>query len=512
MPTELPTGQPPRPEGTPDDVDITWEAAEPQTDPTLGIAVEARRPRDVTNRLVTIGDSLTHGFQSLAIFKTNLSWPALVAGALGLTGTEFRYPTYEGHGGLPFNLEVCIRGLQAKFGRLDLGKDPLAAIWLLAFAHEVKHWWTHDADRSWNPPAGLNHNLAVYSYDILTACTRTLAQIEGAIAQPPHGFFHPMVPNDVDRAARRVLVNATPSMSLLDAAGALGHEGGIETLVVALGSNNVLDVVIGLDYQWSTDEANRAHGRVWSPTLFASDWATLVKEIRQVDADHVILATVPHVTIVPLCAAVGNRLRDDSRYFEYYTHYWLRDNFDPHRDLGYLTGDQARAIDSAIDQYNATIVQSVREARQAGLDWYLFEMSGLLDRLAWRRYLSHPRAQPSWWDQVGGAYPLPAPLSTLSPLPDTRFFEANSRGRTAGGLIALDGVHPTSIGYGLIAAEVSKIMQAAGVSFAGAIDFAQLARLDTLIADPPQTLSGDLHIVGWLNEHIDMIETLLRHG
>jgi hypothetical protein len=63
----------------------------------------------------------------------------------------------------------------------------------------------------------------------------------------------------------------------------------------------------------------------------------------------------------------------------------------------------------------------------------------------------------------------------------------------------------------LVAAEVSKIMKAAGVSLASDIDFAEVGRLDTLIADPPETLSGDLHIVGWLNAHIDMIEALLRH-
>jgi len=510
LPIDPPPHAPPRPEGTPADVVITWEAAKPQTDPALGIALDVRPTRPVTNRLVTVGDSLTQGFQSLAIFKTDLSWPALVAGALGLSASEFRYPTYEGHGGLPFNLEVCIRGLQAKFGRLDLGKDPLAVIWLLAFAHEIKHWWTHDADHSWNPPPGLNHNLAVYSYDVQTACVRSLAEIEAAIAKPPGGFFHPLTPNDVDRAARRVLVHADPSMSLLDAAVSLGRQGSIETLVVALGSNNVLDVVIGLDYQWSTDEASRGHGRVWSPTLFESDWRSLVNRVREVDADHVILATVPHVTIVPLCAAVGNRLRDDSRYYEYYTHYWLRDSFDSDRDP-HLTGDQARAIDSAIDQYNAAIVASVREARASGLDWRIFEMSGLLDRLAWRRYLNQPKARPSWWDQVGGAYPLPEALEQLSPTPDTTFFEADGIGRTSGGLIALDGVHPTTVGYGVVAAEVAKIMKDAGVAFAKDIDFADIIELDTLIAQPPVTLSEDFHILGWLNEHLDMIKALMRH-
>jgi hypothetical protein len=69
----------------PDDVEITWasEAAEPQDESAVGIVVEARSCREVANRLVTIGDSLTHGFQSSAISKANLSRPALVASAMG---------------------------------------------------------------------------------------------------------------------------------------------------------------------------------------------------------------------------------------------------------------------------------------------------------------------------------------------------------------------------------------------------------------------------------------------
>jgi hypothetical protein len=58
---------------------------------------------------------------------------------------------------------------------------------------------------------------------------------------------------------------------------------------------------------------------------------------------------------------------------------------DPH-----ITSQQARAIDSAIDQYNDAITDQVRAARQAGKDWYLLDVAGLLDRLAARRYIDEP--------------------------------------------------------------------------------------------------------------------------
>lgn len=71
--------------GTPDDVVVTATAREPVTDPTLGIAVAAAGADAAVppNRLVTIGDSLTQGFQSGAVFHTDLSWPAIVAWELG---------------------------------------------------------------------------------------------------------------------------------------------------------------------------------------------------------------------------------------------------------------------------------------------------------------------------------------------------------------------------------------------------------------------------------------------
>ena len=90
-------------------VRIRQEPRPPERDPTLGIAVDVDRTGEPVNRLVTIGDSLTQGFMSAAIFRTDLSWPAVVAYELGLRiGPEYRYPTYEppsGPGGLPLDLE-----------------------------------------------------------------------------------------------------------------------------------------------------------------------------------------------------------------------------------------------------------------------------------------------------------------------------------------------------------------------------------------------------------------------
>ena len=61
---------------------------------------------------------------------------------------------------------------------------------------------------------------------------------------------------------------------------------------------------------------------------------------------------------------------------------------------------------------------------------------------------------------------MPDALNRLSPPPDSQFFAVGPNGqRTAGGLFSLDGVHPTTIAYGLVAQEFVRVMEEAGVVF-----------------------------------------------
>lgn len=89
---------------TPEEVVVRDRPREPVWDPTLGIRVDVGREETPRYRLVAIGDSLTHGFQSGAIHNTEISYPAIIARELGWFGA-FRYPTYFGFGGLPLNIE-----------------------------------------------------------------------------------------------------------------------------------------------------------------------------------------------------------------------------------------------------------------------------------------------------------------------------------------------------------------------------------------------------------------------
>jgi hypothetical protein len=514
----------------PESVIIRSQARKPEEDPTLGVHVVGRAAgASAAHRLVTLGDSLTHGFQSGAIFNTDLSWPKLVAWELGWD-REFRHPRYDGFGGLPLNIEYLARLLEREFGpTLDLWEVPQAAFLLRSELDKIEDWWERGGGAAPSRLNAVNHNLAVYGWDVRDALSRSFTQCLSAIETPKDDLLTQIVQNANDRAALRVLSSRHAGCAAVQAAAELGKQGGIETLVVALGANNALGSVVSLKPSWSRatpvegTPAYRHLGaksgfNVWDPVHFEKEWAELVDQLSGIDARHVIVATVPHVTIAPIARGVGSKVRPGSRYFPYYTRPWIDDqSFDP-RDDECISARQARAIDSAIDQYNACIVESVRTKRKAGKDWYVLELCGILDRLAQRRYLEDVNARPSWWSP----YPLPAELRALNPVPDSRFFSSDEAGRRAGGLFSLDGVHPTTIGYGLVAQEVIRIMELAGVPFYlgdGAtlrsspiqVDFARLIQRDSLVAKPPINLRNAVGMIGWLDEKLDLLRRLARN-
>ncbi|WNZ24311.1 hypothetical protein HJG54_16565 [Leptolyngbya sp. NK1-12] len=525
---------------TPPDVIIRAEARRPVTDPTLGIPVQVDRSGRPRHRLVTIGDSLTQGFQSGAIFNTHLSYPALIAQELG--NTTFRFPSYGGPGdGLPLNLERLVRELEKRFGdTLDWWEFAPGLIVVREFLDQVEDYWERGEGAVLpDPQQPMNHNLAVYGWDLRNTLSRNADLCLDVIeANPPQDdFLNQIVENANERAALRVLHSARDArdraLSPLRAAAALGAEGtletgngdGIETLIVMIGSNNALGSILTFNVAWSDvgydDMARNDRYTVWRPIHFQAEWEKIVAELKQIRARHIIVATVPHVTIAPLARGVGGKIEPGSRYFPYYTYPWLDNNsFDPRRNLN-ITGQEARAIDSAIDQYNDMITASVQQARQEGRDWYLFDLAGLLDRVAYRRYFQDPAARPSWWEEVGGAYVLPPALMALSPPPDSRFFESDRNGRRQGGIFSLDGIHPTTIAYGVMAQELIKVMQLAGVKFYQPdgtaerqgqveINFQRLIEQDTLISNPPKALSSGLSLIGWLDKNFNIFGRLLR--
>ena len=96
---------------------------------------------------------------------------------------------------------------------------------------------------------------------------------------------------------------------------------------------------------------------VWNPVHFPPEYGRLVARAAADRAHRVLLATVPHVTVAPIANGVNpdgpGKWRNGSRYFPYYTDPWIAEaDFRPDKHR-HLTHQQARAIDSAIDQFNA---------------------------------------------------------------------------------------------------------------------------------------------------------------
>ena len=122
---------------------------------------------------------------------------------------------------------------------------------------------------------------------------------------------------------------------------------------------------------------------------------------------------------------------------------------------------------------------------------------------------------PDWWEP----YELPDALKALRPAPDSRFFASDSNGRATGGLFSLDGIHPTTIAYGLMAQEFMNVMVEAGVTFHRPdgvtprqppveVDWDTLIARDTLISHPPRSLRSDVSLIGWLDQRLDVFTRL----
>ncbi|MGX1911858.1 hypothetical protein ACWIID_23775 [Streptomyces phaeochromogenes] len=507
---------------------------EPEKDPKLGIEVATRWEGEPRHRLVAVGDSLTHGFQSGAIFNTDLSYPAVIAHELGW-GDKFRYPTYDGYGGLPFNIELFLRDLEARFGQdVDWWEAALALLHARRSMDKAEDYWERGPGSVVPAATAVNHNLAVFGWDLRDALEKSHAVCAGRIDAPKDQLLGQVVEHGDDRAALRVLPAppaAPDTLTQLTAAAHLGDEigdtdpgHGIETLIVFLGANNALSSVVDLKLVWSADGeyrdlAKKGRFTVWRPAHFKAELNRVATQMRKVRARHVIWCTVPHVTIAPVARGVSSKIELGSPYYPYYTRPWISDrDFDPTQDP-HLTGEQAREIDEAIDHYNYAITEVVRKARKAGKDWYLLDTAGLLDRLGSKRYIEDQQARPSWWTP----YPLPPTLQALQPPPSTHFLAGDGERRTAGGLFSLDGVHPTTVGYGIIAQEVINVMRLAGVPFFSPdgqtprqdpvlVDFERLVRRDTLINRPPGNLRSGLKILAWADETLDLLSRVLRFG
>lgn len=531
-------GRPPVPPGTPAEIaeTIIWEAREPESLPPVPDAPAPPREDRPRHKLVVLGDSISQGFRSFAIHQTDLSWPAMVAQYGGIT--DFRYPIFdgpEGCAGLPLNIDQLIRNTPWPDTSWNVIEDGRFAEHVFNTCRKVVEHWESGAGarRASEAPSivglkkdAINHNLACWNYDLRDAFDLEIGNLQRRIhdAQNVRLSDHvgrwkvhatPTVPQD--RSALITLAGGRSTDTAASLAKALGDDGGIETLVVALGANNILRTIVEFSIRWTrppdstgnfAEVDHKANYNAWTPADFRSEFDLLLEHVKKINAQNVIVFTVPHVTVVPMVRGVGDKMWGD-RYFARYTRPWISDiEFRPDRD-DCLTGDQVRVTDFTIEKYNEHIVQQVENLdTHDDRNWVVLDFAGMLDRLAYHRFLIDDQVAPEWWTP----YELPAELLQLSPIPDTRFYTTDRFGRSAGGLIGLDGVHPTTIGYALIAREVMHLMTQIGVPLtATEPDWEHVIAHDTLEHDPLPQVDNVLELVSRINREVDLVQALLRH-
>ena len=209
-------------------------------------------PADPTHPLVTVGDSLTHGLTSGAVFHTSLSWPAQVAAALGIE--HFAVPRYGGPlDGLPLNIESLVRRLAAEVRRRHqhLRADAHAAD---AAPHPRRQRGLLGAWAGLRPAA--DRRALRQRRDLrLGRPRRPVVHRRAGAARASGGrnddLFGVKPARDNDIAALSVLAPFGVDATQVTAARWHGDNGGIGTLVVALGANNALDAIVSKDVMWS---------------------------------------------------------------------------------------------------------------------------------------------------------------------------------------------------------------------------------------------------------------------
>lgn len=472
-------------------------------------------------KLVSIGDSLTQGFQSGSISKTHFSYPAILAECLG--ESNFKIPDFSGAGGLPFNIEAIVYFL-ANFGPHPGFLQKLAA-WqaVRGFNGFVEDYWERGAGNGPSQTGPLHHNVAVWGFQFGDSyrLSEKISREQIPHAQRNFSIIRRIPEQPHYRTIRRTL---NPSfdpqyqnLTQIDVAQQLAEsEGGIDNLIVFLGANHCLSTVIDLEIRESTAQdcdrlPHERQSTLWRLEDFETVLNRATERLAKIPATHVFIGTIPSVTIPPIIRGVtpeqlGKNQQDAEGYFEYYTYFWVWDcNFSTKTDK-YLTRAEVKMIDERIQRYNDLI-----RAKAKTYGWHIVDICEMLRRLAFRRQrgsiayefptdlVNALRRNPKTRDRVS---------SDGRVFLDTRYARVdpqapNPENRYRGGLFSLDGIHPGTIGYGLIAHEFLQVMQSvwkqAGKSVpVHPINWDRIIEGDTLVSNPPINLAALQDTVSFL--------------
>jgi len=467
------------------------------------------RKKDPKHKLVVIGDSLSQGFNNGGIYRTDINYPSFLARCFE-PSPQFDQPNFTAQAGIPINLEVLVRGLSDEFGsEIDWTEYVPAATHTFKTLKRIKKYWEGGMKNLQVERSQPYHNQAVWGFAINDSWIVNERKSREYIADNKESFsVFGVLPEHAKYTTSRLVLNPTleskyQENSQIDNAKTLQDDGGIENLIVCLGHNNALGAVANLKLVWSELEdltaftPNRKHS-IYRPEHFELEYRELAKRISKIGAKRVFVPTIPYPTIPPVIRGVNSILSKKALgYFDYYTRFWTwDDDFDPEKHP-FLTKDEAIQIDLAVDEFNVIIKKVAAE-----YDWIVVPVARNVAGMANRRLGGELlRGYPK--DFVKALKRNPDTVHLVNEnneaLLNTEFLRLNKENKIVkGGIFSLDGLHPTTIGYGLMANIYYMSMVQAGVKFQKRLDWDYIIKEDSLITKPPALLRELRSVLGYL--------------
>ena len=457
--------------------------------------------KEAKHKLVVVGDSLAQGFQNGGIYRTDINFPSFIQRCFDPL-PQFDQPSFIAQAGIPLNLEVLLRGLSDEFGsEIDWSEYPGAASHTLKALKRIKKYWEGGyKNLASNQPTPF-HNQAIWGLAINDSWMVHEKNSREYIQQHTDRFsVFGFLPEHAKFITSRLVLNPTLTPELeentqLRNIEALQEDGGIENLIVCLGHNNALGAVVNLNFTWSESDdlvefmPHRKHS-IYRPEHFEQEYRELAKRISKIGARRVFVPTIPYPTIPPVCRGVNSGFSSNHLgYFDYYTRFWIWDeDFDPDKHP-HLTKDEALQVDFAADEYNSIIRKVARE-----YDWHVAPIAKNVASMARRRLGGELlRSYPNDFVAALKRNPTTGHLvdDYNEALLSTDFIriKKDSRKIYKGGIFSLDGLHPTTIGYGLMANVYRETMRKAGVKFQKPMDWDFIIAQDSLVTNPPVLLT-----------------------
>lgn len=451
-----------------------------------------------------MGDSVGQGFQNGGVYRTDLNFPAFLSRCFE-PKPDFEQPLFTAQGGIPLNLEVLVRGLSDRYGdSLEWTEYIPAAAHLYKTLKRIKNYWEGKlkslAVTDQQTPY---HNQSVWGFAINDAWMVSDHKSRNRIATHPETYsIFDILPDHAMYTTASIVLNPArqeqfSGHTLLDNVGYIDRNNGIENLIVTLGHNNIIGAVTDLRFTFSEPgdmealPAQRGY-TVYRPEHFEQEYRKLAEKVsRTVDADRIFVPTIPYVTIPPVSRGVNeDKSRPAHGYFDYYTRFWIWDSdFDPERHP-HLSREEAIKLDETVDEYNKSIRSIAAE-----YGWIVVPVNTYVSGIARRRQKGKLHIPyPKEFSEAMGRNPRTAHLleDPHDPVLSTEYLRVHrDTGKVyKGGIFSLDGIHPTTIGYGLMAHLYYQKMEEHGVQFARKLDWDHIIDSDTLLTDPPLMLNS----------------------